>query len=214
MAWRIGVDIGGTFTDVALVDDASGRIGVAKAPTTPRDFAQGVLSALDMAMRRYAVEANDVSLLAHATTVVTNAILEEKGARAALVATRGFRDVLELRRSSRADLYDLFQDPPGVLIRRRRRYEITERIGADGKVVTPLAEPEIDGLIETIKREKIEAVAVSLLFSFLNSDHEKRCVIPHCIEAIYAVWIVPHLDDYSCFQAELEECMAVSVSRL
>lgn len=174
MAWRIGIDIGGTFTDVALVDDVTGRIGVAKAPTTPKDFGQGVLSALATAMHRYELQAANVGLLAHATTVVTNAILEEKGARAALIATRGFRDVLELRRSSRADLYDLFQPPPGTLIRRRRRYEITERIGADGAVVTGLADAEIDGLIATIKGEKIQAVAVALMFSFLNPSHEQR----------------------------------------
>ena len=87
----------------------------------------------------------DVGLLSHATTVVTNAILEGHGARAALVTTRGFRDVLELRRSARADLYDLFQDAPATLVPRRRRFEITERIGADGRIVTPLAESEIDG---------------------------------------------------------------------
>ena len=174
MAWRVGVDIGGTFTDVALIDDATGAIGVAKVPTTPSDFAEGVLAALDMAMRRYAVAACDVGLLAHATTVVTNAILQEKGARAALIATRGFRDVLELRRSARADLYDLFQDAPSTLIPRRRRYEITERIGADAKIVTPLAEGEIDALIAALKAERVEAVAVSLLFSFLNPEHEQR----------------------------------------
>src|SRR5262245_21687805 len=109
MAWRIGVDIGGTFTDVALVEEATGRIGVAKVPTTPLDLAQGVLSALAAAMDRYGIAAADVGLLSHATTVVTNTILEEKGARAALVTTRGFRDVLELRRSARGNLYDLFQ---------------------------------------------------------------------------------------------------------
>ena len=174
MAWRIGVDIGGTFTDVALIDDASGAIGVAKVPTTPRNLAEGVLSALDIAMQRYGIAAVDVGLLSHATTVVTNAILEEKGARAALVATRGFRDVLELRRSARSDLYDLFQDAPATLIPRRRRFEITERVGADGAVVTPLAEGEIDGLIAELKAARVEAVAVSLLFSFLNPDHERR----------------------------------------
>lgn len=174
MAWRIGVDIGGTFTDVALVDDASGRIGVAKAPTTPRDFAAGVLSALEQAMGRYEVAAGDVELLAHATTVVTNALLEEKGARAAAVMTRGFRDILELRRSARPDLYDLFQDPPATLVPRRRRFEITERIGADGAVATPLAEDEIDDLIARLKADKVEAVAVSLLFSFVNAEHERR----------------------------------------
>lgn len=174
MAWRIGVDIGGTFTDVALVDDASGEIGVAKAPTTPRDFAEGVLAALEQAMARYGVAAADVGLLSHATTVVTNALLEEKGARAAVVMTRGFRDVLELRRSARPDLYDLFQDAPKTLAPRRRRFEITERVGADGAVVTPLAEAEIDDLIVALKADKVEAVAVSLLYSFLNADHERR----------------------------------------
>ena len=174
MAWRVGVDIGGTFTDVALINDATGEIGVVKVPTTPRNFADGVLAALDLAMRRFDLAARDVGLLSHATTVVTNAILLEKGARAALVATRGFRDVLELRRSARADLYDLFQDAPATLIPRRRRYEITERIGADGKVVAALVEDEIDDLIAALKAERVEAVAVSLLFSFLNPEHEQR----------------------------------------
>ena len=174
MAWRVGVDIGGTFTDVALVDDASGAIGVAKVPTTPRNLAEGVLAGLSSAMQRYGLKPPEVVLLSHATTVVTNAILSEHGARAALITTRGFRDILELRRSARCDLYDLFQDAPGVLIPRRRRFEIGERIGADGQVVTPLAEAEIDGLIAAIKAARVEAVAVSLLFSFLNPEHERR----------------------------------------
>src|SRR5262245_12948716 len=151
MAWRIGVDIGGTFTDVAIVDDVSGRIGVAKMLTTPRDFADGVLAALDTAMRRYGIEASDVTLLAHATTVVTNALLEEKGARAVMIATAGFRDVIELRRSSRPDLYDLFQDAPTTLIPRHRRLEIVERVGADGRVVIPMAEADIDRLVAAVQ---------------------------------------------------------------
>ena len=174
MAWRIGVDIGGTFTDVALVNDASGHIGVAKVLTTPSDLTEGVLCGLDMAMSRYAVAPADVGLLSHATTVVTNAILEETGARAALITTRGFRDVLELRRSARADLYDLFQDAPATLIPRRRRFEITERVGADGAVVTPLAENEIDGLVAALKAARVDAIAISLVFSFLNPEHEQR----------------------------------------
>jgi N-methylhydantoinase A len=174
MTWRIGVDIGGTFTDVAVVEEASGRIGVAKALTTPADFSAGVLSALRAAIDRYAISARDVDLLAHATTVVTNALLEEKGVRAALVTTRGFRDVLELRRSSRPDLYDLFQDAPACLIPRRRRYEISERIGADGACVQALAEDEIPALIAALRSDRVEAIAVSLLFSFLNPEHEAR----------------------------------------
>src|SRR5262245_27913335 len=174
MAWRIGVDIGGTFTDVALVEETSGRIGVAKVPTTPDDLAEGVLSALELATNRHDVAAREVALLSHATTVVTNAILQETGARAALITTRGFRDVLELRRSARADLYDLFQDAPATLIPRRRRFEITERIGADGAVVTPLADGEIDALVAALEAAQVETVAISLLFSFLNPEHERR----------------------------------------
>jgi N-methylhydantoinase A len=174
MAWRIGIDIGGTFTDVALVDDASGHVGVAKVPTTPGDLSEGVLGALEVAMHRYRVAAADVALFSHATTVVTNAILEETGARAALITTRGFRDVLELRRSARADLYDLFQDAPATLIPRRRRFEITERIDAHGSIVTPLAENEIDALVVALKAARVDAIAISLLFSFLNPAHERR----------------------------------------
>ncbi|MEC8846054.1 MAG: hydantoinase/oxoprolinase family protein [Pseudomonadota bacterium] len=174
MAWRIGVDIGGTFTDVALIDEAHGAIGVAKTPTTPEDFGRGVLNGLNDALAKYSIPPAEVTLLSHATTVVTNALLEEKGARIAHVSTRGFRDVLELRRSARADLYDLHQDPPAVLVPRHRRLEITERIAADGSVVTPLAEDEVDDLIADLRALEVEAVAVSLLFSFQNNAHEKK----------------------------------------
>ena len=174
MAWRIGVDIGGTFTDIALVEETSGRIGVAKVPTTPTDLAEGVIRALELAMGRYEVVPTQVGLLSHATTVVTNAILQESGARAALITTRGFRDVLELRRSARADLYNLFQDAPATLIPRRRRFEITERVGADGDIITALAENEIEGLIAALKAARVDAVAVSLVFSFLNPKHERQ----------------------------------------
>ena len=173
MAWRIGVDIGGTFTDVVLVDEETGHIGVAKAPTTPRDVTQGVIDGIRQGLTRYRVAPSEVALLAHATTIVTNALLEKIGARAGFVTTRGFRDVLELRRSSRADLYDLFQDAPAVLVPRRWRFEVTERIDAQGQVVTPLDEREIDGVIAAIREAGLETVAVSLLFSFLNDSHER-----------------------------------------
>ena len=173
MAWRIGIDIGGTFTDVALVQEGSGRIGIAKVLTTPDDFARGVIAGIRQGLAENAVQAADVSLLSHATTVVTNALLEGKGAKAGFVTTRGFRDVLELRRSSRPDLYDLFQDGPAVLVPRRWRFEITERIDAQGQVVAKLAEDEIPALIEAIRAAGLETVAVSFLFSFLNDAHEK-----------------------------------------
>ena len=173
MAWRIGVDIGGTFTDVVLVDEETGRIGVAKVPTTPRDVTQGVIDGIRQGLTRYRVDPTGVVLLAHATTIVTNALIEKRGAKAGFVATRGFRDVLELRRSSRADLYDLFQDAPAVLVPRRWRFEVTERIDAQGQVVTPLDESEIDGVIAAVRDAGLETVAVSLLFSFLNDRHER-----------------------------------------
>lgn len=170
--WRIGVDVGGTFTDVAIVNENDGTMGVAKVSSTPTDFGVGVLEAIEQALIKYKVETKDVTLLAHATTVVTNAILEEKGAKVGLISTLGFRDILELRRSARADLYDLFQDPPSVLVQRRNRFEITERIGADGKIVSPIIEEEIEQVIIKLKAADVEAVAVSFLFSFLNDEHE------------------------------------------
>jgi N-methylhydantoinase A len=201
MVWRIGVDIGGTFTDVAVVEEASGRIGVAKVPTTPGDLAEGVLYALASAMSRYGVVDIEVGLLSHATTVVTNAILEQKGARAALITTRGFRDVLELRRSARANLYDLFQDAPATLIPRRRRFEISERIGADGKIVTPLVESEVDELIAALKTTGVDAIAISLVFSFLNPMHEHRlgvrlrAALPH-VPVYLSSDVLPELREF------------------
>jgi N-methylhydantoinase A len=174
MAWRIGIDIGGTFTDVGLVEEDTGRIAIAKLPTTPHDFGQAVIDGIRQALDTNRIDPADVSLLAHATTVVTNALLENKGARAGFIATRGMRDLLELRRSSRADLYDLLQDAPAVLVPRRWRFEITERIDAQGEVVTPLAEDELPALIEAIRDAGLQTVAVSFLFSFLNDAHERR----------------------------------------
>ncbi len=174
MAWRIGIDIGGTFTDVALVEENTGRIAIAKLPTTPQDFGQAVIDGVRHGLVANRIAANDVALLSHATTVVTNALLENKGARAGFITTRGMRDLLELRRSSRADLYDLMQDAPAVLVPRRWRFEITERIDAQGEVVTPLAEDELPALIQSIRDAGLQTVAVSLLFSFLNDAHERR----------------------------------------
>ena len=174
MPWRIGIDIGGTFTDVALVEEGTGRIGIAKVLTTPHDFGEGVIDGIRRGLAEDAIDPADVALLSHATTVVTNALLENKGARAGFVATRGFRDILELRRSSRPDLYDLFQDGPSVLVPRRYRFEITERIGAQGEIVTPLDETELPALIDAIRTAGLETVAVSFLFSFLNDTHERR----------------------------------------
>src|SRR2546426_508667 len=174
MSWRIGVDIGGTFTDVVLVDERRGGIGVVKVPTTPRDFCRGGVEALGAATRERGGAAAEGTWLAHATTVVTNALLEGRGARTALITTRGLRDVLELRRSARASLYYLFQDGPAVLVSRHLRLEVTERVDAQGAVVEPLRVEEIDHAVDFIKRHDAEAVAVCLLYSFLNDSHERQ----------------------------------------
>ena len=201
MSWRIGVDIGGTFTDVALVNEDNGRIGIAKVSTTPDDFGAGVVQALSIALDDHNVAPESVSLLSHATTVVTNAILENKGARIALVATRGFRDVLELRRSARVDLYDLYQDAPAVLAPRHCRLEVTERLDASGAVVTPLDESDIDPIIEFVKNNDIEAVAVSLLYSFLNDAHERivgdrlRAALPG-VPVFLSSEVLPEIREY------------------
>jgi N-methylhydantoinase A len=173
MSFRLGVDIGGTFTDVALVDEATGEIAVVKVPTTPRDFARGVIAALEAATRGAGRAPAAATLLAHATTVVTNALLEGKGVRTALVTTRGMRDVLELRRSARSRLYDLLQDPPAVLVPRHLRLEVTERLDAQGQVVEPLALGEVDRLVEVLRAHAVEAVAVCFLYAFLDDRHER-----------------------------------------
>ena len=178
MAWRIGVDIGGTFTDVALVDEASGRIGLVKLLTTPDDFSRAVVAGLSSGLEREAID--PASTLARSRCSRTRRrssptrCSRKRAPAPGSSRPRGFRDLLELRRSSRADLYDLFQDPPDMLVPRRWRFEITERIGAQGEIVTPLAEDEIDGLVAAIREAGLETVAVSLLFSFLNDAHERR----------------------------------------
>ncbi|MFP6747652.1 MAG: hydantoinase/oxoprolinase family protein [Alphaproteobacteria bacterium] len=201
MSWRVGVDIGGTFTDVALVDEDTGRIGIAKVPTTPRDFGQGVVQALAIALAEHDIAASNVSLLSHATTVVTNAILEGKGAKAMLVSTKGFRDILELRRSSRSSLYDMFQDAPGLLIPRYCRLEVDERLDAAGEVVRPLDHGGIDAIIAFARKNEIEAIAVSLMFSFLNDVHERaigeilRAALPH-VPVFLSSEVLPEIREF------------------
>ena len=174
MTWRIGIDIGGTFTDVAMVEESTGAIEIAKVPTTPQNVEQGVMNGVTIGLEEEKIDPGNVSFLSHATTVVTNALLEQRGARAGFVTTRGFRDMLEIRRGSRSDLYDLFQDGPAVLVPRRWRFEITERVVAEGEILTPLAEDEMPALVEAIRIANLDTVAVCFLFSFLNGEHERR----------------------------------------
>lgn len=168
MSARVGVDVGGTFTDLVAIEPGSGAFRSRKVLTTPEAPAQGVLQGL-LAL------APGAAAIAHGTTIVTNAVIEGKGARTALVTTRGFRDVLEIARQSRADLYRLDIPPrPAPLVPRHLRFEITERVAGDGRVVTPLAEAELPGLVAALRAAGVEAVAVCLLHAYAHPEHEAR----------------------------------------
>jgi N-methylhydantoinase A len=164
---RLGVDVGGTFTDlVALVD---GGLITAKVPTTPRNQAHGVVAALGIVQP--AVGA--VASLAHGSTVATNALLERRGARTALVTTEGFRDVIEIGRQNRPALYDLTRDRPPALVPRELRFTVRERMGRDG-VLLPLDDESVRAAVDACREAEVEAVAVCLLFGFLHPEHEQR----------------------------------------
>ena len=163
----IGIDVGGTFMDIVHLSD-DGTIRVDKIPSSPepRVLVDAVSSFVSF---------DSLKLFALGTTVGTNALIERNGARTALIATRGFRDVLELRRTNKGDLYDLQWDPPSPLIRRANRLEITERVGSDGRLVTPVNEgEELDRLVRIIKKRGIESVAIVFLHSYLDGQNERR----------------------------------------
>ncbi|HEX2806109.1 MAG TPA: hydantoinase/oxoprolinase N-terminal domain-containing protein, partial [Kineosporiaceae bacterium] len=164
---RLGVDVGGTFTD--LVALRAGRLVTAKVPSTPADQSAGVLAAVEVA----GLDAATVAVFAQGMTVATNALLERRGGRTALVTTRGFRDVLEIGRQNRAALYDLARHRPPPLVPRELRYTVRERMGPDG-VIVPLDEADLDLVVEALAAAEVEAVAVCLLFGFLHPEHERR----------------------------------------
>ena len=162
---RVGIDIGGTFTDFVLFDPQRQTVETFKRFSTPSDPAQSVLAGLEGGQ-----PPRDI---VHGSTVATNALLERKGARTALVTTAGFRDLLQIGRQNRPSLYDLDADPPPPLVPQRWRLEVDERVDHQGHVLQPLDPDQVDSLIPFLQAEGIESVAVSLLFSFLHPAHEK-----------------------------------------
>ena len=168
---RIGADVGGTFTDVVLID-ASGNLWTHKVPSTPPDFERAVLNAIEHLLRTTNAAGATVSEVAHGTTVATNAVLEKRGAKTALITTKGFRDVLELRRIRAPQMYDLFFEKPEALVERYLRFELTERISASGEVLTPLSESELWQLKEELEKEEVESVAVCTLHAYAFPQHE------------------------------------------
>src|SRR3990172_6632013 len=172
--YRLGGDIGGTFTDLVLIDEASGAVRVGKLLTTPKDPAQGVETGVVRLLEEMGVPARAIGSLIHGTTLATNALIERKGARTGLLTTRGFRDALEIGREGRYDMYDLFIDPPPPLAPRHLRREVDERLLADGSVMKPLDEAGAREVIRNLLAEGVEAVAVCLLHAYRNPAHELR----------------------------------------
>ena len=170
MATRLGVDVGGTFTDLIYYDDETGEIRVAKEPTTPAAPEEGVLAAVAAAVPSEGLAAARYFL--HGTTVGLNSLLTRTGAVVGLLATRGFRDVLEMARGDRADPYNLFWRQPEPLVPRRLRVPVTERISASGAIVTPFDEADVRAAVETFAAEDVNSVAVAFMNAYANPEHE------------------------------------------
>jgi N-methylhydantoinase A len=170
MTTRTAIDIGGTFTDLVYLDETTGQIGLGKTSTTPSHFEEGVITALNQA------ELHDVQFLAHGTTVIINTLTEHKGATTALITTRGFRDVLEIQRANRPDLYNLLFTKPKPFAPRRLRLEVTERMNYKGEVLTPLIEDDVRAAVAEARRQGAEAIAICFLHSYANPAHEQRAV--------------------------------------
>jgi N-methylhydantoinase A len=197
----LGVDVGGTFTDAVLYDGHA--LHTAKSPTTPDDQSRGVIEAVEAVLERAGAEPGDLAVFAHGMTVGTNALLEERGARTALVATEGFTDVLEIGRQNRPSLYHLCRAKPAPLAPPELRFGIPERVGPDG-VIEPLDARALDGTIERLAADGVEAVAVCLLFSFVEPAHE-AAIAERLRDALPDVHVSPSHEVLPQFR-EYERC--------
>ena len=201
MSYRLGVDIGGTFTDLVIQSD-TGRIHTVKVPTTPDDPSQAVLNAIELAAgEEIGITLADVSQFIHSTTIATNTILQGKGARTGFLVTQGFRDLLDIRRHKRYSLFDAAYRKLPPLVERHLTYGIPERIGAQGEVVEPLDEQAVRKALQALAGEGVEAIAICFLFSFRNNAHELRTaeiareMLPHCFIS-YSSAVYPQYREY------------------
>jgi N-methylhydantoinase A len=168
---RFAIDTGGTFTDIVVLDEVSGRYRIEKASTTPQDTLLGVLDAIDKA----GVDLREVNrFFVHGSTTALNAMLERKGVKTAFVTTRGFRDVPEIMRYNRPQMYNPKYRKPPQIVPRELRFEVTERVSATGEVLTPLAEDEVRALAKRLRQDGVRAIAVCFLHAFRNPVHEQR----------------------------------------
>ncbi len=173
MGWTIGVDVGGTFTDFYAASD-EGQVHVGKTASTPSNPAQAILEGLSSLCQRHGIPAQEIKRLSHGTTVGTNALIQRKGSRVALVTTRGFRDLLEIGRQTRPHMYDLQKDHPAPLVDREYRFEINERVDARGEVVRAPSAHDVAQVVQAVVESGASACAVGLLFAFRNPDHEQQ----------------------------------------
>ena len=198
---RIGVDIGGTFTDLVWVDETTGAVRVGKLLTTPKDPSQAVEEGVVTLLHEAGAGAGAVRALIHGTTLATNALIERKGARVGLLATAGFRDAVEIGREGRYDMYDLFIDQPVPLVPRQLRVEVTERVLADGSVLRPLDPVQARAAIAKLGTLGVEAIAICLLHAYRNPVHE-RALAALCAEILPGVPVscssdvVPEIREY------------------
>ena len=169
--WRLASDIGGTFTDLVYFNETTGDLGIAKSLTTPRELTQGVLDTIRISQ----IVPGEVGFFVHGGTTVINVITERKGAKTALISTAGFRDVLEIARGNRPDLYNLRFEKEAPFVRRRYRFEVRERVDARGKELEPLHLEDLDPIIAQCRAEGIEAIAIQFLHSYAAPEHEAAC---------------------------------------
>lgn len=174
MTWFVGVDVGGTFTDFFAFDAESGRVELHKTPSTPEDPSRAILEGLALLDRERGVAPASIRRLGHGTTVATNALIQRRGGRVAMITTGGFRDLLEIGRQTRPKMYDLRADHPPPLVAREHRFEIAERVGPRGEILTALSGASIREVVGRVRESGAEACAVCLLFAFRNPEHERR----------------------------------------
>ena len=172
--YRLGVDIGGTFTDATLINEVTGEIRVGKVPSTPKDPSLGFMEAAHRMLREVGVSPKEVAYVVHGTTVATNSIIEGRVARTGFITTDGFRDMLEIARQIRPTLYDLQFEKPRPLVPRHLCFGVPERLDAHGEVIAPLDESTVRQVAEQLHREGVESIAVCLLHAYVNPIHEKR----------------------------------------
>ena len=185
---KVATDIGGTFPDLVAMDE-SGNLILEKAHTTPPNFDQGVLDVLE----KSGINAQSIDAFFHGTTTIINALTERKGAKTALITTKGFRDILELARGNRPDLFNLVFEKPAPFVPRYLRREVTERISYRGEVLTPLCDADIAAAVEYLKKEQVEAIAVCYINSYANEQHERETVAK--IKALWPeVYVCPSVD--------------------